>query len=48
MTSSKRVAGRGAGAMEIEAASVARAAGRLDGELIRAVGLILGQRARWW
>ena len=30
-------------AMEIEAASVARAAGRLDGELIRAVDLIVAQ-----
>ena len=33
-------------AMEIEAASVARAASRLDGELIRAVDLILGQAGK--
>ena len=33
-------------AMEIEAASVARAAGRLDGELIRAVDLIVAQSGK--
>jgi len=33
-------------AMEIEAASVAQAASRLDGELIRAVDLILGQAGK--
>ena len=33
-------------AMEIEAASVARAASRLDGELIRAVELILAQSGK--